>query len=530
MNPFSGFLQPPAQRSPLEGAAGTVNDVLRLNLARQAQAQDVVQQKDSSARDWKRIGLQEAAQTRNFSEADKKEVEFLLAEYQDAEDQGDPVRLDRAAQMLKRFGMDVSPGQQKTSPRLPGQLLPDVKAFTGAPAQAEEPDLSQGDFEEKLINGGKTAGAYDDVEETELASREALKARNAQGEPDIAGHLKSVGPLKPLKLNTPEEQMAPGQMLPTVKRLQNGEDEPAVPLGQVDMDVEEEVAKDAVAQAPQLPGQLLPTVISKGGKQLYSSTGPSGRRSAMVQSVFEPFMAHENPQIAEAAKSAQAYADKLIHVDGVSPQDAIKAAADQMNKTAGLTVGLERTKLGTRPKWGGGGAAAPTMKDRKPFNDEMNRTYMQFKSEKLDEQFQGYNSGIGAISSANTASQYDALNRLIQARSGLTVSDKERAIYDNLAGMWNGVVKKFNLLSGGELPQEYRDQIKGLMSEARQAVIEEKERRAQAAANFYRAKTRGADPESVEQDAQAVADAIRMGAGGGGSPAASGDPNADLYQ
>src|SRR5688572_3800903 len=333
MNPFSGFLQPPQQRSPLAGAGEFVNDLARLQMAKQAQALDATQQKDSSARDWKRIGLQEAAQSRNFSEADKKEVESLLAEYQDAEDQGDRVRLDRAGQMLKRFGMDVSQGQ-KPAP-LPGSLLPDVKALTGSP------DLSQEDFESQLTGG--QAGAYSDVEQTELASREALRRRN-EPEPDIAGHLKSVGPLKPLKLNDPGA-------LPEVTDMG-------------DVDSPEFKAAAAVegqpqaTQQPALPGQLLPTVISKGGKKLYESTGPSGRWSPMVIGVFEPYANHENPQIAAAARSAQGFAEKLIQVDGMSPAKAIETARDQMMKDAGLQVGLERTKLGTRPKWSGAGGAA----------------------------------------------------------------------------------------------------------------------------------------------------------------------------
>lgn len=478
INPFSGFLAPaPAQDLGLL----TVRDALTRSTQRDLEQQ---RRKEVAADDTRAnayLKIQQDDQGHRFAKEGQKEVEALLAEYQDAEDQGDQVRLSRAAQALKRFGMDV--GQKPDLRSFTGErALPptNLRDFTGQ--QQPEADLSQADFEGQLIN-----------------DTQAAPSRYEQG----------------------------GQTTEEFRKLlpQSPDDEP-VDMGDVDSPEFQAAAaaEAAPAQAEQtgaprrLPTQSLPTVISKGGKQLYESTGPSGRWASMVSGVFEPFASHENPEIAAAARRAQSVSAKLIEVDGIPPKEAIKIGMDYLNSEANRLTNLERTKIGSKPKYSGAGGAAPSMKERKPFNDEMNRTYMQFKSEKLDEQFQGYNAGISAISSANTASQYDALNRLIQARSGLTVSDKERAIYDNLSGMWNGLVKKFNLLSGGELPTAYRIQIKTLMNEARQAVIEEKERRAQAAANFYRAKTRGADPESVEQDAQAVADAIRMGAGETAAP------------
>ncbi len=496
MNPFSGFLQPPQQRSPLAGAGEFVNDLARLQMAKQAQAQDVVQQKDSSARDWKRIGLQEAAQNRNFSDADKKEVESLLAEYQDAEDQGDHVRLDRAGQMLKRFGMDVAQGPQKPAP-LPGSLLPNVTAFTGEPS-----DLSQADFEAQLTNGSQ-AGAYGDVEQTELASRDALRKRSEVAEPDIAGHLKSVGPLKPLKLNDPGA-------LPDV-----------APTDMGDVDSPEfKAAAQAEGQPQQrtpapLPGSSLPTVISKGGKTLYESTGPSGRWSPMVKGVFEPYANHENEQIANAAKSAQGFAEKLIQVDGMSPAKAIETARDQMMKDAGLQIGLERTKLGTRPKWGGGGGAAPGVnaKGRLPLSREMTATIRLYKNEGIESGLRGYESALAALNSDNPASQNDALNQLIAARSGKTVSDRERALYNRAAGIWEQAKKAVNMAAGEPMPEGFRNQLRQVMNEARQVLIDDRENRAQTAAKLHAAKMRGAmTPEEIAQDSAAVADAVRFGA------------------
>lgn len=545
MNPFSAFLQPPTQRSPLAGAGEFVQGLQQQALQKRAQEFREKESGLDNARADSYLKLQQSQQARSFSEADKKEIESALAEYQDAEDQGDPVRLSRAAQMLKRFGMDVSQGGM--DPRagaftgakpLPG-MLPMVpgkgNAFTGT--APDEANLSQEAFEAQLT--GETGDPIDQAVATELETREKLRSRSAAPEPDIAGHLQSVGGLKALKLNTPEQQEAEF----SAKATDLGDvDQLAPDAGDVDHGEYngQTVPKEQTSQSPQVASQMapalpggLPVRISKGGKQLYESTGPSGRWAPMVQGVFQAAAQHQDPEFAAAGKRAQEMATKLIGVDGIAPKDAIKFAASQLENEIQNITNYRRTELGTRPKWGGGGGAATTatIKGRKPFNDEMNRTYMQFKSEKLDEQYQGYNAGIGAISSANTASQYDALNRLIQARSGLTVSDKERAIYNNLAGMWQGWLKQFNLLSGGDLPDEYRAQLKALMNEARSAVVEEKQRRAQAAANFYRAKVRGtADPAEIEMDANELANAIMVGASAGPAQGGGGDPNADLYQ
>ena len=497
-NPFSGFLTPPQQTSALAGAP---NYALALSERQRGYNQDQqrkLENEQQNTRANARLGMEQAYQTRKFSQEDQKQVEALLAEYQDAEDQGDPVRLSRAAQMLQRFGMNVGQPAKPDLRAFTGeQSLPSVpkaqptpetlQALTGSPA-APAQDLSQEDFESQLIAG---SGQLPERMEQGGQSTEAMRA--ATSSPDEPVDMGDV--------DSPEFKQAAAAEGATA-----GESQPA--------------------QSPKrLATQLLPTVVSKDGKKLYESTGPSGRWAPMVSGVFEPFAQHENQEIGSAAKRAQQMASKLIEVDGVSPKDAIKLGMDYLNGEANRIINLERTKLDSKPRGGGGVAVSAPMKARKAFNDEMNRTYMQFKSEKLDEQYQGYNAGIGAISSANTASQYDALNRLIQARSGLTVSDKERAIYDNLAGMWQGAVKKFNLLGGGALPEQYRSQLRTLMNEALRAVVEEKQRRAQAAANFYRAKTRGANPEEVEQDAQAVAEAIMVGASG-----TAGDPNADLDQ
>jgi hypothetical protein len=415
MNPFSGFLQPPQQRSPLAGAADTFTDLSRLSLARQQEKNRVAEASTDNARADQYLKLQQTDQASRLGQQDQKQVEALLAEYQDAEDQGDPIRLSRAAQMLKRFGMDVAPGK---SAGLPGAL----------PSQAspQEANLSQEDFESQLIGG--EAGAYSNVEETELASRDALRKRNAATEPDIAGHLKSVGGLPPLKLNSREEQDASGA---------------PVDMGDVDSPEFQKAARDEVrpelknTAAPSLPGGL-PTVISRNGKQLYESTGPSGRWSPMVQSVFQPFTTHANPDIGAAAQRAQQVTAKLIEVDGIAPKDAIKIGMDYLNGEATRITNLARTELGTRPKWGGGGAASGILgpkEDRAEsidkYGDNIRAALQNAGIPKSMEQ-----AGIAesALMSGDPALQKDGLKALLLARSGLTVSEGERRSYSTLDG------------------------------------------------------------------------------------------------
>lgn len=527
MNPFSAFLQPPTQRSPLAGAGEFVRGLQQDKLEKQKFSHLQQENALDNARSDAFLKIQQTDQARRLSDADKKEQEALLAEYLEARSSGNPGRIQEAEQMLKRFGMDVSQGgmDPRAAAFTGAQALPGMlpmapgqgNAFTGT-APEESPDLSQEAFEAQLIEGsGKLPERMEQGGET----TQEFKSQLPQDE----------------VIDLDAEDPTPLQ-LGGLPKVSAGTKDFPVPEGSVDggdLDAVEQTsqAHQAASQmAPALPGGL-PVRISKGGKQLYESTGPSGRWAPMVQGVFQAAAQHQDPEFAAAGKRAQEMATKLIGVDGIAPKDAIKFAASQLENEIQNITNFRRTELGTRPKYGGGGgvATAATIKGRKPFNDEMNRTYMQFKSEKLDEQYQGYNAGIGAISSANTASQYDALNRLIQARSGLTVSDKERAIYNNLAGMWQGWLKQFNLLSGGDLPDEYRAQLKALMNEARSAVVEEKQRRAQTAANFYRAKVRGtADPAEIEMDANELANAIMVGASAGTAQGGGGDPNADLYQ
>jgi uncharacterized membrane protein len=565
MNPFSAFLQPVRSPSPIAGLSDVVSAVKNRQLQQQELAQQALAQKDSSARDWQRIGLQEKAQNfneqvqnRQWSEADKKQVESLLSEYQDAEDQGDPVRLDRAAQMLKRFGMDVSqagtmdPRAEAFTggkpPPLPGQLLPNVpaqsgkldpraEAFTGAKegapnpigdaitqelasrealraksSEAEEPLPTQEEFEANLIKETENPPSrYEQVVNGRAGTTDEYKAKLGLGQPEDLGDVDS-----------PEFQQAAEDEV-----IDLDADNPAPLVIGKQTETKQEAPQAAGQTAPALPGQLLPPVkgvrVSKNGEQLYQSTGPSNRWSPMVRGVFEPFLNQENPEIAQAAKRATDIATKLITVDGIAPKEAIKIGMDYLQNESTRLTNLERTKIGSKPRGGGGGAPGGiNAKTRLPLSREMTATVRLFKSEDIQKGLQGYEGALGALNSSNTASQYDALNQLIAARSGKTVSDRERALYDRASGLWEQVKKKFNMAAGQPMPAEYRNQLRQLITEARNVLVEEREKRAKAAEAFHARKMRGAmTPDEVTEDSKGVGDAVRFGDSGG-------DPNADL--
>lgn len=529
INPFASFLQP--QFRTLEGAP-SFGEIESIGRGRRQDAQRALENTQQHAlaqqgakRADSQLKLQQDDQAHRFTADEQKQVEGLLAEYQDAEDQGDQVRLSRATQMLKRFGMDV--GQKGgMDPRaqaftggvkpLPGQLLPQVatkmdpraQAFTGA--APEEADLSQEDWEKQFI--GEGGNPIDQAIETELATREKLRANNAVEEPDIAGHLASVGPLKALKLNTPEQQAASGTTdLGSV-------DDPAFKAAAdsevIDLDKEDpaplqvgQLPKVATAEAPQaaasgaqppprLPGQLLPTVISKGGKQLYESTGPSGRWAPMVSGVFEPFTQHENPEMGAAAKRAQAYAQQLIAADGVAPKEAIKAGMDYLQGEATRLTNLERTKIGSKPKYGTSSGVPGKFQALGPKEDRAESikgyiTESRGAVGKLNESDRLLAQAEALANSKDPALQRNAIDILVQSRSGATVSDRERARYDQLDGAISQAQNYIARWSGGPLDPQYVNKIKMVIAEQRRINASTREEVAADLEEAYAAQNEG---------------------------------------
>ena len=563
INPFASFLQP--QFRTLEGAP-SFGEIESIGRGRRQDAQRALENTQQHAlaqrgatRADSQLKLQQDEQSHRFTADEQKQVEGLLAEYQDAEDQGDQVRLSRATQMLKRFGMDV--GQegsmdpraqaftgQKPKP-LPGQLLPNVQAFT-----SEKPSFE------------------DDVVKTEMASREALKARNGQEIPELsqedfesqlingategpsryeeAG--KTTDEFKAMLPQSPDEPEDLGDVDdPAFKAAANAEG------GVIDLDKEDpaplqvgQLPKVATAEAPQvaassaqppprLPGQLLPTVISKGGKQLYESTGPSGRWAPMVSGVFEPFTQHENPEMAQAAKMAQRHVQQLIAVDGMAPKEAIKEGMTYLQAEANRISQTERTKIGSQRRGGGGGGssvvgdAALTGKELAALGDDAQQLMLSITAkpeyQKVSTMDDVLNGAESALQSNDPLRQQQAISDIMRARSGLTVRKDEEQSLKNAMGLWEGILANLSQKSGYGLTEDYRRSLGGAISQQRAINQRIRARIAAETKQFY-LQTR----TTSDNDTGSRASQVRRNAGavegmlsrGGAAPVA--DPNADL--
>ncbi len=536
MNPFSGFLQPQNNR-PLQGLA-TTQDVLRTVQGNKELAQRQLENTQQNDRANQRLGMEQAYQSRKFSQEDQKQVEALLAEYQEAEDQGDPVRLSRAAQMLQRFGMDVGQGGQKPDlAAFTGQQKPDLRALTGErtlPNVAARP--SAADLQALT---GQPQNPIDEAVAQEMKSREALMAKNAAPEQDLSQEdfesqliegsgklpermekggettpeMKALLPQAPEEevrdmgdVDSPEFQQAAAQEGTNGNVMDLDADDPTpLRIGGPEAPQSAQVAQPAPQGPPRrLSTQLLPTVISKGGKQLYESTGPSGRWAPMVSGVFDQFTQHENPGIASAAKRAQVMASKLISVDGIAPKEAVSIGMNYLNGEANRIINLERTKLGSRPRFGGGAGGGLMGKGQDIAESvQLYDDNARAEAAKIQEEDRQYESIEGAIHSSDPALQRDAVNQLLKIRSGTAVTAAEDARISQINGLIAQVQDRLGRWTGGAMTPEMARTIQQIVALKRQVSQAKIKRIYDHQAEVYKAQNTGKvkDPAVLEQRA-----------------------------
>lgn len=525
MNPFAAFLQP--TNRVIQGAP-SFSELENMAAGRRQEKQRALENEQQNTRANAALKLQQDYQSRKFSKEDQAEVEGLLAEYQSAEDQGDQVSLSRAAQKLKRYGMDVSPGERSPEAKgLPTQLLPNLRDFTGQASQvpqnlrdftgSPESGLSQEDFEAQLI--------------ASAANQPSRYEQGGQTTDEFKSQIQQVDDLG--DVDSPEFQAAAAS-------------ESAEPVDMGDVDSPEfQAAAKAEAGEPSpnatgLPTQILRSArgatISKGGQTLYESQGPSGRWQPMVTSVFEPFTSHQTPEIAQAAQRAQAMASKLIGVDGIAPKDAIEFAFKQLNDEANRITGLERTRLGSRPRYGGGGSGGGLYtlgaggKADAALNDDVDKVRTMWVNsagyKKMEEQAGLLDDAEAGLMSPDGVAQNNALATLRRIQSGLTLNAQEMRDFSTSAGALENLKRQFSRYIGkGELPEEYKRQVAATMANMRRIIDQRMERGAQEAFDYWQ-KTRGrsAAPEIVTEKGEALRESLR------GGTSRRPDPNADLYE
>jgi uncharacterized protein YoaH (UPF0181 family) len=451
MNPFSAFLTPPSSK-PLDLSG--VDEIIAQRRNRRLDDRHNLEndrsyelEQQNAKRSDAFLKVQQDDQAHRFSKDDKAEVEGLLAEYQDAVKRKDDVAIGQSIQKLKRFGMDVQEG----GPATPASKVPNLRAFNGSslggplpdvapardeelnePAGPEEPDLSQGDFEKQLIDGSQSSpGRYE---------------QNGK---------------------TTEEYK---------KLLPQSPDEPE-DLGDVDDPAFKAAAQEDIGgqePLPRLATQHLPNVISKGGKKLYEDVpGGKGSYGPMVGAVFEPYTQHSDPRIAQAAKRAQETASNLMSVEGISTKQAIDFAANQFKEETGGFNKLDLKQIGAKAHLGGGGGGAPGKFQALGPKEDRAESIKGYITEsrgavgKLNESDRLLAQAEALANSPDPALQRNAVDVLVQSRSGATVSERERARYDQLDGMITGLTNYLSRLGGGAVDAEYMKKIKMVIAEQR---------------------------------------------------------------
>lgn len=517
MNPFSGFLQPRNQT--LQGAP-SFGELENMAAGQRQEKQRALENTQQNTRANAYLGLQQAQQQRKFSEDDQKQVESLLSEYHDALDTGDQERVHRATEMLKRFGMDVSQAGKPPANIQDFTGKPDLRALTGqsllpqvAPKPQEEPDLSQQDFEAKLTNnplpepiryeeGGQTTPEY--------------RAMLAQGEPQPKDEV----------VDLDKEDPTPLKVGGVVDLDEGGA--PPLQIGQPQASTQQAPQAAGSQFTPRLPTQLLPTVISKGNKVLETSNGQTGRYQPMVASVFQGYAEHENPEIAQAGQRAMDLASKLVQVDGISPKDAIEYAGRKLEgEIRGLNA-LELKKIGAKAAVTASGKA-PGLMGKTEDVAESAKIYTaeaRMATQKLQDEDAKY-AGIEASANSGTPGiQKDAINQLLQVRSGTAVTASEDARVNQLNGMIDGLANKFNQLRGAPMTTSMLGTLRQIAVLKRSIASDKIKRIYDYEAEVYEAQNAGKvkDPTVFQKRI----DVIRKG-GTMGAPAGAPKAEEDLY-
>lgn len=470
MNPFSAFLQPRNNAIQVPNTFGDLS-ALAQNRKELKERTREADQNNAVAKGY--LGIQQKNQEHQFAEKDRSEVEGLIAEYQDAVARGEPQGIENAVQKMKRFGLDVGPEAEKLPP---GAVRDDKGAlttrspFTGLPFGPQNPmnlqqgavsddgtpsgvrandpnddhELSQKEFEDRLIGDTMVDSG---IENSRTDGGFQQSGSRPMADPGDAGRNGNV-----MDLDAASEPNDPGD---------------AGRNGQV-MDLDDQTQAQAPQQAQAqpvprgLPG-MLPLIVSRQGKELYR-TGGQGRWSPLVQGVFGPLAAQGDARSQAAGKKAQALAEKLVGVDGISPEQAIKFAMDSYEKDLNRGSAELRTQIGARAR----AAQAPkeTAESIDKYGDNIEQALQHTGIPAAETKLAA---AEDAIMSDDPALQKDALKMILQARSGLTVSEGERRSYTMVDGLLPFVQNTWAQWSGQPMSPQTRQSLLNIIQNMRQA-------------------------------------------------------------
>jgi hypothetical protein len=292
-------------------------------------------------------------------------------------------------------------------------------------------------------------------------------------------------------------------------------------------------------KAPEAPGrpvsprplstQMGGNIISKSGKVVATDNGPQGRWQSTVAGAFEPFLQQENPKFADAAKRAQALAGQLVATDGISPKDAIQFAFQRYETEVQGMNNLERTLIGSRPKFGSGVGGGFKAMGKREDSAESIKTYIsegRSQLTKLTDSDRLLAQAEALANSSDPALQRNAIDLLVQSRSGATVAVSERARYDQMDGVLAQAKNYASRWTGGQLDPSYINKIKQVIATQRSINSTTREEIAADLEEAYAAQNEGkVDQPILERRKKALGKTIRRTEG---SDAA--DPNADLFE
>lgn len=500
MNPFSAFLQP--INRPIQ-APDVFGELSNLAQQRKEMKERARESDQNNAIQKGYLQVQQDNQSHQFAKQDQDMVEGVLKEYQDAVARGEPQQIQDAIQKMKRFGLDVN---QAEAPKALDKST-SISPFTGLPFQTHDP--MQADDPGAVGDGTSMTG----VRANDPNSNRLL------GQKEFEDQLIGDSSARPETMESGGETTPEGRgYIERTAPRSAGESMGADPgdagrNGNVmDLDAESQPTGPSPGASPQmapgLPG-MLPMVVSRQGKELYRS-GQNSRWSPLVQGVFGSLAEQQDPKAAAAGKRAQALAEKLVGVDGVSPEQAIKFAMDAYEKDLTRMSAELRTAVGAKAR-GGSSAAQREPSESPHIYDAAART----QAATIQKEDVKYASLEDKLNSGDPGQQRDALNELYTIRAGTAVSAAEDNRVAGIVSMLDKWRNRFQQWTGGPMSPDMLRAMQEIVASKREINRDMVEQIYNHQADVYESFNKSkVKPEELQNRSTAIRQGAKVVAGG----------------